>query len=70
MDMNKKEQKRQALKAKMSQTLTDEVKDLPIQMQDIFIDDLVTAFESRFAVFKKAKSNVECSVLVGLEVPQ
>ena len=68
--MNKNQQKRQALKAKVSQALNEEVRGLPIQMQDILMDDLVTAFESRFAVFKKVKPDVECTVMVGLEVPQ
>jgi|WetSurMetagenome_2_1015567.scaffolds.fasta_scaffold1741549_2 hypothetical protein len=68
--MTKSQQKRQALKAKVSQALNEEVKDLPIQMRDILMDDLITAFESRFAVFNKVKPNVECTVMVGLEVPQ
>jgi hypothetical protein len=68
--MDKSQQKRKALKAKVSQALNEEVKDLPIQMRDILMDDLITAFESRFAVFSKAKPNVECTVMVGLEVPQ
>jgi hypothetical protein len=63
-------QNRKALKIKMLQALKEEVKALSTQMQDILIDDLVTAFESRFAVLNKVQSNLECTVEVGVEVPQ
>jgi hypothetical protein len=63
-------QNRKALKIKMLQALKEEVKALSTQMQDILIDDLVTAFESRFAVLNKVQSNLECTVEVGVEVSQ
>jgi hypothetical protein len=68
--MIKNQQNRKALKIKMSQALKEEVEALSTQMQDILIDDLVTAFESRFAVLNKVQSNLECTVEVGVEVPQ
>jgi hypothetical protein len=63
-------QNRKALKIKMLQALKEEVKALSTQMQDILIDDLVTAFESRFAVLNKVQSNLECTVEVGVKVSQ
>jgi hypothetical protein len=68
--MIKNQQNRKALKIKMSQALKEEVEALSTQMQDILIDDLVTAFESRFAVLNKVQSNLECTVEVGVEVSQ
>jgi hypothetical protein len=68
--MIKNQQNRKALKIKMSQALKEEVEALSTQMQDILIDDLVTAFESRFAVLNKVQSNLECTVEVGVKVSQ
>ena len=69
-EVNEMKQNRKALKIKISQALRNEVKCLSAPMQDILIDDLVTAFENRFAVLNKAQSNLECTVAVGMEVTQ
>jgi hypothetical protein len=72
--MNQKQPNRKALKTKFSQALNEEVKGLSSVMQAVLIDDLITAFENRFAVLNKAQSkmqsNLECKVMVGVEVLQ
>ena len=66
---------RKALKSKMTQALNDEIKTLPVGMQEILLDDLVTAFQNRVKIIKEAvvneaTSNVQCYVEVGVTVPQ
>ncbi len=68
--MNDLKQNRKALKTKISQALGSEFKGLSASMQEILLDDLVTAFESRLAVLNKAQSSLECTVAVELEVAQ
>jgi len=68
--MKRNLQSRKVLKTKISQTLKEDIKALPTQMQNILIDDLITAFESRMAAFSKAQSNLECVINVGVEVLQ
>jgi hypothetical protein len=60
--------KRETLKTKMSQALNQEINALPSAMQKILIDDLVTAFENRFAVFNKSKTDFCSATLVELEI--
>jgi hypothetical protein len=60
--------KRQALKIKMVEVLNDDIKMLPAEMQDILVDDLVTAFQNRIKVVNDAKFNLECFVEVGVTV--
>ena len=66
---------RKALESKMAEALNDEIKMLPTEMQEILLDDLVTAFQSRFkvvkeAVTKEATSNFEYYVELGVKIPQ
>ena len=72
--MNKNQRRRKALKIQVSRALNDKIKGLSTVMQDILIDDLVTAFESRFAVLNKAESkvqlNLECNVIERVAVTQ
>jgi len=53
----------------MAETLNYNIKTLSVEMQDILVDDLVTAFESRFEVLNQAQLNLHCFVEVGLKVP-
>jgi hypothetical protein len=69
-DMRRNQQNRNALKIKMAQALNEEVKTLSTQLQDILIDDLITAFENRFVVLNKTQSNLEFTIEVGVKVPQ
>jgi hypothetical protein len=48
---------RSIIKKKMAKALNDEIKPLPVEMQNILLDDMVTAFESRLAVLIPEDSN-------------
>lgn len=62
--------KRKALKIKMADALNDDIKMLPVEMQEILLDDLITAFQNRLRVINGAKSNLQCFVDVGVKVLQ
>jgi hypothetical protein len=49
---------RRNLKKKMAQALNDEIKSLSVEMQDILLDDMVTAFETRLVVLIPQESNM------------
>jgi hypothetical protein len=61
---------RKTLKNKMAKALNDEIKTLPAGMQEILVDDLVTAFQNRIKVVKQASSNFEYYVELGVTVTQ
>ena len=61
---------RKQLKNKMAEALNDNINSLSDGMQDILLDDLVTAFESRFEVLKQAQLNLYCFADIGVKVPQ
>ena len=61
---------RKALKSKMAEALNDEIKMLPVGMQEILLDDLVTAFQNRVKVVKQVTSNLEYYVELGVTVTQ
>jgi hypothetical protein len=63
-------QRKKALKNKLSQAIKKEINVLPSYMQTILVDDLITAFESRFAVMNRVKNNEEFVVQIGLEINQ
>jgi hypothetical protein len=48
---------RKELKNKMAEVFSDKIKTLPAEMQDIFLDDIVTAFENRLDVLSRAQSS-------------
>ena len=48
---------RGTIKKKMAKALNDEIKPLSVEMQNILLDDMVTAFESRLAVLIPEDSN-------------
>ena len=59
---------RKELKTKMGEALNYKINNLSSSMKDILLDDLVTAFESRFEVLSNAQSNVKCYVEMGVKV--
>jgi hypothetical protein len=61
---------RKTLKSKMADALNDEIKMLPAGMQEILVDDMVTAFQNRVKVVKQATSNLEYYVELGVTVTQ
>ena len=60
---------RKQLKTKMAEALNDNISTLSASMQDILLDDLVTAFESRFEVLNRAQLNLYCFATIGVKVP-
>ena len=61
---------RKQLKSKMAEALNDNISTLSASMQDILLDDLVTAIESRFEVLNRAQLNLYCFAEIGVKVPQ
>lgn len=61
---------RKTLKSKMAEALNEEIKTLPAGMQEILLDDLVTAFQNRVKVVKEATLNLEYYVELGVTVTQ
>jgi len=59
---------RKELKKKMGKALRDRIKPLPTELQDILLDDLITAFESRLAVLNPEQSNLHWFVDERLKV--
>jgi hypothetical protein len=59
---------RKELKTKMGEALNYKINNLSSSMKDILLDDLVTAFESRFEVLSNAQSNLKCYVEMGVKV--
>jgi hypothetical protein len=68
--MKQKTRHRTALKSKISKAFSEDLKCLPVDMQKIFLDDLVTAFDNRLSVLYKSQSNLQWEVDVGLKVTQ
>ncbi len=60
--------KRKELKIKMAEALNYKINNLSSSMKDILLDDLVTAFESRFEVLSNAQLNMRCFVEMGVKV--
>ncbi len=58
------------LKSKLSQALKNEINALPDDLQAVLIDDMITAFESRYAVLNRTKSNLEFVIEPNLKVLQ
>jgi hypothetical protein len=49
---------RKELEAKMATIFGEKIKGLSVELQEILLDDMVTAFENRLIVFKRAKVNL------------
>jgi hypothetical protein len=54
----------------MAKALNDEIKTLPTGLQEILVDDLVTAYQNRVKIIKQAAPNFEYYVDLGVTVPQ
>ncbi len=59
---------RKELKKKMAKAISNKIKPLPTELQDILVDDLVTAFESRLAILDLEESSVQCFVDEGEKI--
>ena len=49
------EKSRKALRNKMAEVFSENIKTLPDEMRYILLDDLVTAFENRLSIFCQSK---------------
>ena len=49
-------ERRELLRRRMMEALENEITVLPRDFQEILVDDLVTAFENRLAVFVRVRS--------------
>ena len=54
--------KKKELEAKMASVFKEQIQSLPIEHQEILLDDLVTAFENRFAVLSRSQMGLQFSV--------
>lgn len=52
----------------MTNALSGNIESLSSEMQDILVDDLITAFENRVKVLYQAQSNLECMLDLGVKV--
>jgi hypothetical protein len=59
---------RKELKNMMAKVLNDRIGNLSNGMKEILLDDLVTAFESRYEVLRQAQTNFKCYVDLGVKV--
>ena len=48
---------RKELEAKMATVFGKKIKGLSVELQEILLDDMVTAFENRLIVFKRTEVN-------------
>lgn len=48
---------RKMLEAKMSLVFGEKIKGLSLELQEVLLDDMVTAFENRLTVFKHVVAN-------------
>ncbi len=53
----------------MAEALNENTETLSAGMQDILLDDRLTAFESRFEVLNQAQLNLYCFTNIEVKVP-
>lgn len=53
----------------MAETLNDHIRTLSPGMQEILLDDLITAFENRFKILNQTELNIYTLTNVGVKVP-
>jgi hypothetical protein len=56
--------RRKALKIKMAQVFSEEIKMFPMEMRNILLDDLVTAFENRLKALQRRRIDTEMQLLI------
>ena len=59
MKQQKNPKNRNELRRKMASVFDEKIQMLPIELQGILLDDLVTAFENRLKVLSRAQSTVK-----------
>ena len=58
---------RNKLKLKMATVFCENIQMLSVDLQEILLDDLVTAFENRVKVLSKVQSDVQIEVAVSVD---
>ena len=58
---------RKALRLKMASVFSERIQMLSTDLQEMLLDDLVTAFENRLAVLKRTQSTVTFEVAEGVK---
>ncbi len=59
---------RKQLKNKITEALSSNLKTLSTEMQEILVDDLITAFENRYEVLSDAQLNLHCFENIGVKI--
>ena len=52
--------KRKELKLEMAKVFSEEIRLLSADLQDVLLDDIVTAFENRLTVLNRASLSMQC----------
>ena len=55
---------RKELKNKMAAAISKEIKTLSRDLQNVLLDDLVTALENRLAILNRTRQNIQCTVAI------
>jgi len=55
---------RKELKHKMAMVFSEKIQKLSPDLQDVLLDDLVTAFENRLNVLNRAQPNMQCLAVI------
>ena len=55
---------RKELKYKMAAVFSEKIQTLSPDLQDVLLDDLVTAFENRLSVLNRSQLNVKCLAVI------
>jgi hypothetical protein len=59
---------RKEMKHKMATVFCEKIQKLPPDLQNILLDDLVTAFENRLSVLDRAQTNEKCFSIITEDV--
>ncbi len=55
---------RKELKNKMAAAISKEIRTLSRDLQNVLLDDLVTALENRLAILNRTRQNLQCTVAI------
>jgi len=67
MKIQNSSKNRKALRHKMASVFSEKIQTLPTELQEILLDDLVTAFENRLSVLNRAQSTVKLEIAESVE---
>jgi len=55
---------RKELKNKMATAISKEIRTLSRDLQNVLLDDLVTALENRLAILNRTRQNMQCTIAI------